>query len=81
MTMSEKSLPWSYYAVIVTFAIFFFSLNAHILAIWLAHPLQSDLWLLGISIGLIGMLYSIYMARVHQRELIMAKEQEAEKAH
>jgi hypothetical protein len=78
MTMSKKSLPWSFYAVIVTFAIFFFSINAHILTIWLSHPLQSDLWLLGVGIGLVGLLYSIYMARIHQSELITAKEQASE---
>ena len=76
--MSTKSLPWSYYAVIVTFAVFFFSINAYLLTIWLSHPMQSDLWLLGVGIGLVGLMYSIYMARIHQRELIKAKEQETE---
>ncbi|MHA2140748.1 MAG: hypothetical protein ACXADC_13430 [Candidatus Thorarchaeota archaeon] len=76
--MSNKSLPWSYYAVIVTFAIFFFSLNAYLLTAWLSHPLQSDFWLLGVGIGLAGLLYSIYMVRIHQKELIAAKEEDKE---
>jgi hypothetical protein len=75
MKMSTNSLPWSYYAVIVTFAVFFFSINAHLLTIWLSHPMQSDLWLLGVAIGLVGLIYSIYMARIHQRELIAAKQE------
>jgi hypothetical protein len=79
MKMSTKSLPWSYYAVIVTFAVFFFSVNAHLLTIWLSHPMQSDLWLLGVGIGFVGLIYSIYMARIHQRELIAAKKEEIEK--
>jgi hypothetical protein len=76
--MSNRSLPWSYYAVIVTFAVFFFSLNAYLLTTWLSHPMQSDLWLLGVGMGLVGLLYSIYVARIHQRELIAAKDQGAE---
>ncbi|MHA2022015.1 MAG: hypothetical protein ACW96N_09895 [Candidatus Thorarchaeota archaeon] len=76
--MSQKSLPWSYYAVIVTFAVFFFSLNAYLLTIWLSHPMQSNLWLLGVGIGLAGLLYSVYMARIHQRELVAAKQIESE---
>ncbi len=78
MKMSTKSLPMSYYAVIVTFAVFFFSVNAHLLTIWLSHPMQSDLWLLGVGIGFVGLMYSIYMARIHQRELIAAKKEEIE---
>ncbi|MFW9846654.1 MAG: hypothetical protein ACFFD6_07900 [Candidatus Thorarchaeota archaeon] len=73
--MSTPRFPWSFYAVIVTFAVFFFSLNVYIITLWLSHPLRSDLWLLGVGIGLVGLIYSIYMVRVHQRELIAAKEQ------
>jgi hypothetical protein len=78
MAMSKRSLPWSFYAVIITFGIFFFSINAYFLTIWLAHPWQSDLWLLGVGIGLVGLVYSIYTVRIHQRELIAAKDRLSE---
>ncbi len=78
MIMSNRSLPWSFYAVIVTFGIFFFSINVYFLTTWLSHPLQSDLWLIGVGIGLLGLLYSIYMVRTHQRELIVARAQKSE---
>jgi MFS family permease len=78
MLLSKRSLPWSFYAVIVTFGIFFFSINAYFLTIWLAHPWRSDLWLLVVGIGLVGLLYSVYMVRIHQRDLIAAKEQLSE---
>ena len=73
--MSTPRFPWSFYAVIVTFAIFFFSLNVYVFTLWLSHPLQSNLWLVGVAIGLVGLIYSIYMVRVHQKEMIAAKEQ------
>ncbi|MFW9862394.1 MAG: hypothetical protein ACFFET_08930 [Candidatus Thorarchaeota archaeon] len=76
--MSRRSLPWSFYAVIVTFGIFFFSINAYFLTIWLAHPWRSDLWLVGVGIGVVGLLYSVYMVRIHQRDLIAAKEHTSE---
>ncbi|MHA1935534.1 MAG: hypothetical protein ACW97A_09640 [Candidatus Thorarchaeota archaeon] len=71
--MSALELPWSYYATIVTFGIFFASLNIYILTLWLVHPLASPWWLLGVVIGLLGLLYSLRMVRVHQRELVEKK--------
>jgi ABC-type dipeptide/oligopeptide/nickel transport system permease subunit len=72
--VSQKGLPWSFYAVIVTFGIFFFSLNAYILTILLSHPFRSDVWLIGVAVGLVGMLYSVRMVRIHQKERIEAKQ-------
>jgi len=63
--------------VIVTFGIFFFSLNAYILTVWLSHPLRSDLWLIGVAVGLVGLLYSLQMIRVHQSERIEARYDES----
>ncbi|MHA1903044.1 MAG: hypothetical protein ACXADL_01575 [Candidatus Thorarchaeota archaeon] len=71
--MSSLELPWSYYATIVTFGIFFASLNIYILTLWLAHPLASPWWLLGVAIGILGLMYSLRMVRVHQRELVEMK--------
>lgn len=74
--LSQKGLPWSFYAVIVTFGIFFFSVNAYILTIWLSHPLRSELWLIGVVVGLVGLLYSVRVVRIHQRERIEARQDE-----
>jgi hypothetical protein len=71
--MSQVKMPWSFSALLVTFAIFFFSLNVYILTSLLSHPWASDLWLIGIAAGGAGLLYSIRMIRVHQRQLIEAK--------
>ncbi|UCH05295.1 MAG: hypothetical protein JSW05_03800 [Candidatus Thorarchaeota archaeon] len=71
--MSQKGLPWSFYAVLVTFAVFFFSLNAYILTVWFSHPLRSDFWLIGVAAGFVGLLYSVRMVQIHQRERIEAK--------
>ncbi|MFW9809876.1 MAG: hypothetical protein ACFFE6_10930 [Candidatus Thorarchaeota archaeon] len=76
--MSKQSLPWSYYAVILTFGIFFATSNIYIFTLWLAHPLASPLWLIGVAIGAIGLIYSISMVRNHQRELIEKKKLEEE---
>jgi hypothetical protein len=73
--MSIKSLPWSFYATLITFAIFFFSLNVYLLTRIFAHPYASDLWLIGVIIGLVGLLYSIRMVRIHQAELIARKQE------
>lgn len=72
--MSQEGLPWSFYAVIGTFGVFFFSLNVYIFTVVLDHPLRSDLWLAGVALGLLAMIYSIRMARVHQKERIQARE-------
>ena len=74
--MSIKSLPWSFHATILTFAIFFFSLNVYVLTKIFAHPYASDLWLIGVIIGLVGLLYSIRMVRIHQAEFIARKQEE-----
>ncbi|RDE14424.1 MAG: hypothetical protein C4K47_04545 [Candidatus Thorarchaeota archaeon] len=66
-------MPWSFYSVILTFGVFFFSLNVYLFTRWLRHPLASDLWLVGVIIGLVGLVFSVHMVRVHQRELIRMK--------
>jgi uncharacterized protein (DUF983 family) len=68
--MSQASMPWSYYAVILTFGVFFASLNIYGFTLWLSHPLASPLWLIGVILGAVGLIYSIKMVRIHQRELI-----------
>lgn len=74
--MSQTSMPWSYYAVILTFGIFFASLNIYILTLWLAHPFASPFWLIFVGLGAIGLIYSIRMVRIHQAELVEKKLQE-----
>ncbi len=71
--MSQPSMPWSYYAVIITFGIFFASLNIYGFTLWLTHPLASPLWLIGVLIGGVGLIYSIRMVRIHQAELVEKK--------
>jgi len=66
-------MPSSYYAVLITFAIFFASLNVYIFTLWLAHPFASPLWLIGVVVGAIGLFYSIRMVRVQQAELVERK--------
>ena len=74
--MSEKKLPWSFYAVLLSFGVFFGSLNIYILSKILSHPLPSDPWLIGVVVGLVGLIYSVRMVRIHQRELIEKKRQQ-----
>ncbi|NWF95721.1 MAG: hypothetical protein HXY34_06230 [Candidatus Thorarchaeota archaeon] len=71
--MAPNSLPWSFYSILLTFGVFFFSLNVWILGRLLSHPMSSDVWLVGILLGGIGTLCSIRMVRVHQAELVAAK--------
>ncbi|MHA2151940.1 MAG: hypothetical protein ACXAAO_14155 [Candidatus Thorarchaeota archaeon] len=71
--MSQTFMPWSYYAVILTFGIFFASINIYIFTLWLAHPLASPFWLIGVMIGGVGLIYSIKMVRVHQQVLVKKK--------
>ncbi len=73
--MNQTKMPWSFSALLVTFAIFFFSLNVYIGTKLLSHPWASDLWLIGIAAGGAGLLYSIRMIRVHQRQMIKDKEE------
>jgi hypothetical protein len=79
--MTVKSMPWSFYSTIVTFGIFFFCLNVYILTKVFTHPYASELWLIGVIIGLIGLLYSVRMVRVHQAELVLMKELEEKKSN
>ncbi|MGY5860514.1 MAG: hypothetical protein RTU63_14175 [Candidatus Thorarchaeota archaeon] len=76
--MSKQQMPWSFYATLASFAIFFACVNVYILTSLLDHPLGSDLWIIGIVAGFIMLLYSIRMVRIHQRELIEQKEVESE---
>ncbi|MHA1907507.1 MAG: hypothetical protein ACW98Y_09460 [Candidatus Thorarchaeota archaeon] len=71
--MSALQMPSSYFAVIVTFGIFFFFLNAYILTLILSHPLASPLWLVISFAGLIGLIYSYRLVRVQQEQLIEEK--------
>ena len=66
-------MPWSLYAVVVTFGVFFFCLNVYILTNFLSHPWASDYWIIGIIVGLIGLIFSGRMVRIHQEELIAKK--------
>ena len=69
-------MPWSFYATIATFGLFFFCLNVYILTRVFSHPYASDLWLIGVLGGLISLLYSIRMVRIHQAELVQLKKKE-----
>ena len=71
--MSQTFMPSSYYAVIITFGIFFASLNIYIFTLWLAHPLASPFWLIGVGIGAVGLIYSVKVLRLQQHELIEKK--------
>lgn len=69
-------MPWSFYSTIATFGVFFFCLNVYILTKVFSHPMASEFWLIGVVAGLIGLLYSIRMVRIHQEELIQKKKNE-----
>ncbi|MGY5876692.1 MAG: hypothetical protein RTU30_13170 [Candidatus Thorarchaeota archaeon] len=66
-------MPWSYYSTIVTFGLFFTSLNIFILTTLLSHPMEGPIWLVLTLIGAVGLVWSIWMVRVHQNELIEKK--------
>jgi hypothetical protein len=74
--MKPKSIPWSFYSTLVSFAIFFFCLNVYILTKLLSHPYASELWLIGVGVGLLSLIYSIRMVRIHQAQLILKKQSE-----
>jgi len=76
--MSGQKMPWSFYATLISFAIFFASINIYILTSILSHPYASDLWLIGVIGGFILLLYSVRMVRIHQREMIEMKERISE---
>ncbi len=73
--MSGQKMPWSFYATLISFAIFFTCINIYIMTSLLSHPFASDLWLIGVFGGFILLLYSVRMVRVHQREMIKMKEE------
>lgn len=74
MQLSKQKMPWSFYSTLISFAIFFASINIYILTILLSHPLASDLWLIGVVGGFILLIYSVRMVRIHQRDLIDNKQ-------
>ncbi|MFW9844613.1 MAG: hypothetical protein ACFFEV_08550 [Candidatus Thorarchaeota archaeon] len=74
--MSRQQMPWSFYSTLVSFEIFFTSINIYILTAILSHPYASDLWLIGVIGGFVLLLYSVRMVRIHQRELVAKKEAE-----
>lgn len=76
--MSEASMPWSFYATLLSFALFFTSLNIYILTAILSHPFASPLWLIGIAAGFIALVYSVRMVRIHQAELVARTQAEPE---
>jgi uncharacterized membrane protein len=78
ITMSFMDMPWSYYATIVSFGIFFTCLNIYIFTLWLSHPFASPYWLVGVAFGAILLLYSIRMVRIQQAELVEKKRLETE---
>ncbi|MFW9910244.1 MAG: hypothetical protein ACFFEF_16930 [Candidatus Thorarchaeota archaeon] len=71
--MSLLEMPSSFYAVIVSFGIFFFFLNVYILTLAFSHPLSSPVWLLISIIGLAGLIYSYRLMRIQQAQLIAQK--------
>ncbi|MBN2228495.1 MAG: hypothetical protein JW779_02805 [Candidatus Thorarchaeota archaeon] len=71
--MTKQQMPWSFYSTLISFGVFFACLNIYILTKWLAHPLASEYWLIGVIVGFIWLIYSIRMVRVHQKELIEKK--------
>ena len=76
MMKSRGKMPWSFYSTLASFGVFFASANMYILTAWLDHPFKSDLWLIGVVIGLVWLVYSIHMVRKHQQELIKKKQLE-----
>jgi uncharacterized protein (DUF983 family) len=66
-------MPSSYYATLASFGIFFACLNIYILTLWLAHPMASPLWLVGVIIGALMLVYSVRLVRIQQAELIEKK--------
>jgi len=63
-------MPWSFYSTIASFAVFFACVNIYILTKWLNHPLSSEFWLIGVVIGVVWLIYSIRMVKIHQKEMV-----------
>jgi type VI protein secretion system component VasK len=74
---NRKSLPWSFYSSLASFGVFFACINIYIITKWLGHPWASDLWLVGVIIGLVWLIFSIWMVRRHQKELVKKKTDES----
>ena len=74
---NKRKMPWSFYSTLASFGVFFASANIYILTTWLNHPFKSDLWLIGVVVGLVWLAYSIHMVRRHQQELIDKKRNES----
>ncbi|MFW9961023.1 MAG: hypothetical protein ACFFDV_08390 [Candidatus Thorarchaeota archaeon] len=70
---NQRKMPWSFYSTLASFAVFFACTNIYILTRWLNHPLFSEFWLIGVLVGLVWLLYSIRMVRIHQKEMIERK--------
>lgn len=68
--MSILKLPWSFSAAMITFGVFFFSLNVYVLTLVLSHPMASPWWMAISIVGLAGFIYSLRMAKKHQAELV-----------
>ncbi|RLI52772.1 MAG: hypothetical protein DRO87_12660 [Candidatus Thorarchaeota archaeon] len=77
--MSKTSMPWSFYATLASFAIFFASLNIYVLTSLISHPMASPLWLVGVAVGLVALVYSVRMVRIHQAELVALKREREER--
>jgi hypothetical protein len=75
--MSLMEMPWSFHASLISFAIWFASLNIYLITLWLDHPFASPLWLIGVVIGVVCQIYSYRMVRIHQAELIEKKRLES----
>jgi hypothetical protein len=69
-------MPWSFYATLLSFGVFFASLNVYILTAILNHPWASPLWLIGVAVGIVALAYSVRMVRIHQAQLIERKQAE-----
>jgi len=78
--MSMMEMPWSFHASLISFAIWFASLNMYLLTLWLDHPYASPLWLIGVIVGILCQIFSYRMVRIHQAELIEKKKQETAKS-
>lgn len=75
--MSFAEMPSSFYAMLISFGIWFASLNIYILTLWLAHPWASPLWLIGVIVGALSQIYSYRLMKKQQAELIEKKQQES----
>ena len=73
---SRQKMPWSFYSTLASFGVFFASANMYILTKWLDHPFSSDLWLIGVVIGFLWLVFSMHMVSKQQQELIRKKQLE-----